>query len=381
MQNKKILIAPLNWGLGHATRCIPIINELHRQGAEVILASDGVALDLLKSEFPSLKIHQLPAYNIRYPYRNMMLSMATQMPKILRGAIAENCWLKNYLKENSVFAVISDNRFGFYNRKVKSIFITHQVNIKIPIALFQPLVNKINHYFIKKFDECWIPDFANEPNLAGHLSHGIADKQLKIKYLGVLSRMKYFAATQIYRAIAVLSGPEPQRTNLENIILKQFKEIVAKKTPAFEPRNTEIQLSETQAPPQYFNKFILVRGVTSEEKSDFSHTNIEIHNYLKTNDLNQKILESNLMICRSGYSTVMDLVNLKSRAILIPTPGQTEQEYLAEGLTANQSFYSQLQDDLNLEKALEQVPHFKGFDESFAQNDFLKEIISELLNN
>ena len=124
-----------------------------------------------------------------------------------------------------------------------------------------------------------------------------------------------------------------------------------------------------------------MRGVTSEQNSDFSHTNIEIHNYLKTNDLNQKILESEVMICRSGYSTVMDLVNLKSKAILIPTPGQTEQEYLAERLMANQNFYSQLQDNLNLENALEQVPNFKGFGDTFAQNDFLKEIISELLNN
>ena len=353
---KKILIAPLNWGLGHATRCIPIIDELLRQGAEVILASDGAALELLKKEYPHLPCHALPAYDIRYPFESMVLSMAFQMPKILRGCIKEHFWLNNFLKKNKIDIVISDNRFGFYNNKVKSIFMTHQINIDTP---FQLMVNKINHYFIKKFDVCWIPDFENTPNLAGQLSHFEGVNALTIQYLGSLSRMKKYAVEKIYKAIFVLSGPEPQRTILEGKIIEQI----------------EKNNFQSNVPPQYF----LVRGVTIDDGFEMNYKNIEIHNYLTTKDLNQKILESEVMVARSGYSTIMDLVNLEMKAILIPTPGQTEQEYLATELMENHIFFSQTQDDLNLKQAFHEVVNYKGFDNFFSENETLPKIISELL--
>lgn len=355
-QPKKILIAPLNWGLGHATRCIPIIDELLSQGAEVILASDGAALELLKKEYPHLPYHALPAYDIRYPFESMVLSMAFQMPKILRGCLKEHFWLNNFLKNNKIDIVISDNRFGFYNKKVKSIFMTHQINIAAP---FQFIVNTINWYFIKKFDVCWIPDFENAPNLAGQLSHFEDDNSLKIQYLGALSRMKKYAVEKQYKAIFVLSGPEPQRTILEGKIIEQLQK----------------ESTQLDAPPQY----LLIRGVTINDGFNINCKNIEIHNYLTTKGLNQKILESEVMVARSGYSTIMDLVNLEMRAILIPTPGQTEQEYLATELMKNHIFYSQMQDDLNLKHAFLEVNSYTGFDNFFSKNETLPKIISELL--
>ncbi len=363
---KKILIAPLNWGLGHATRCIPIIDEFLRQGAEVILASDGAALELLKKEYPHLPCHVLPAYDIRYPFESMVLSMAFQMPKILRGCIKEHFWLNNFLKNNKIDIVISDNRFGFYNNKVKSIFMTHQINIAAP---FQFIVNKINHYFIKKFDVCWIPDFENTPNLADKLSHFQSENSLKIQYLGSLSRLKKYDVEKKYQAIFVLSGPEPQRTILEKKIIDQLQK----------------EGNQLNSPPQYrltrdvVLPYLLVRGVTIDDGFEMTCENIEIHNYLITKDLNQKILESEVMVARSGYSTIMDLVSLGMRAILIPTPGQTEQEYLATELMKNHIFYSQNQADLNLKQAFMEVRNYKGFDNFFSKNETLPIIISELL--
>ena len=355
-QPKKILIAPLNWGLGHATRCIPIIDELLRQSAEVILASDGAALELLKKEYPHLPCHALPAYDIRYPFESMVLSMAFQLPKILRGCLKEHFWLNNFLKNNKIDIVISDNRFGFYNKKVKSIFMTHQINISAP---FQSIVNKINHYFIEKFDVCWIPDFEDVPNLAGQLSHFESMSSLKTQYLGSLSRMKRYAVEKKYKAIIVLSGPEPQRSILEKKIVEQLQK----------------ESSPLDAPTQY----LLVRGVTINDGFEMNCKNIEIYNYLTTKDLNQKILESEVMIARSGYSTIMDLVNLEMRAILIPTPGQTEQEYLATELMKNHIFYSQTQSELNLKHAFIEVENYKGFVNFFSKNETLPKIISELL--
>ena len=361
----KVLIAPLNWGLGHATRCIPIIEELRQQGAEVILASDGAAYDLLKREFPDLEIHVLPPYNIRYPFRSMLLSMAIQMPKILRGAIGEHLWLKKFLKNTPVDVVISDNRYGFFNPKARSIFMTHQVNILIPLPIMQPFVDAVNHFFIKKFDACWIPDFEGTPNLAGILSHGCFSKKLNIKYLGALSRFKKQVFEKKYTAAFVLSGPEPQRSILEKKIRAQL-----------------------DADKNVDHTYILIRGTiqtqTNEEFLNFpvgSHKNIEIHDVLTTHILNQKILESHVVICRSGYSSIMDLVALQQAAVLIPTPGQTEQEYLATELMRQNQFFSQNQDTFDLQTTLAEYPKYTNFRNFDAENGTLKEIVRELWEN
>ena len=356
---KKILVAPLNWGLGHVTRCIPIIDELERQGAEVILASDGAALELLKKEYPQRACYALPSYDIRYPFESMVMSMALQMPKILRGGIKEHFWLKDFLKKNKIDAVISDNRFGMFDKGVKSIFMTHQLNIQAPL---QSLVNEINKYCIQKFDECWVPDFEGEPNLAGLLSHEGIASSLNMQYLGSLSRMRKFDAVKKYKAILVLSGPEPQRSILEQKIIEQLENIV------------------TKNPKMPLHSFVLVRGVTQKGGKEIKSDKIEIHNYLTTRDLNVKILESEMMVARSGYSTVMDLVNLGTPAALIPTPGQTEQEYLATNLMQNSIFFSQTQSELNLEKIFLEIHKYAGFNNFALKNDTLQEKISELLN-
>jgi UDP-N-acetylglucosamine:LPS N-acetylglucosamine transferase len=355
----KILIAPLNWGLGHATRCMPIIEELRRQGAEVILASDGAAYDLLKREYPDLPIHLLPAYDIRYPFSSMVFSMAIQMPKILRGAIGEHFWLKKFLKNTPVDVVISDNRYGFFSRQTRSIFMTHQVNILIPMRLFQPIVNWVNHFFIKRFDACWIPDFEESPNLAGILSHGNFSKKLNVKYLGALSRFKKQFFETRYTAAIVLSGPEPQRSILEKKIRQELSE----------QQNSEAN-------------YILIRGTRSKnDVLDTKIPNLEIHDVLTSTVLNQKILESAVVICRSGYSSIMDLVYLQKVAILIPTPGQTEQEYLATELMRQKQFFSQTQAEFDMQTALTHYAEFKNFRNFDIETETLKEIISELLKN
>lgn len=373
-KKKTVIVAPLNWGLGHATRCIPIIEALQAAGATVILASDGGALDLLRREFPQLRAVELPAYNIRYPFRSMVLSMAFQGHKIGRGCILEYFWLKNFLKNEKIDVVISDNRFGFFNRKVRSIFMTHQVQILMPIQFLQPFVNGVNHFFIRRFDTLWIPDMQGNINLAGDLAHGFfvekLAKKLTINYLGTLSRMTYFTAPIKYRAIIVLSGPEPQRTILEENILIQLEKIIL----------------NTKDTPQYPSKFCLVRGVSDTQLT--SKTNewikgIEIHNMLTTNDLNQKIMESDAVICRSGYSSLMDLVALQKKALLIPTIGQTEQEYLAAELAHQNRFICQHQDALDLEKAFAELPQTRGFadflPEDSEKNETLQQVIRELL--
>ncbi|MFK8010258.1 MAG: glycosyltransferase [Saprospiraceae bacterium] len=352
---KKVLVAPLNWGLGHATRCIPIIRFLQKQNASVFLASDGRAFHLLKKEFPELPIFQLPAYNITYRTSNMMWDMAWQFPKMMRAIAHEKKGISKIVEKEKIDIIISDNRFGVFSQKTYNVFMTHQINLPIPIPLFRQIGNWLNRKMIQRFDECWIPDFEKKPNLSGKLSHGNfkLNNTTITKYIGSLSRIKKIESNIKRKAIIILSGPEPQRTFLEKKILDQ-----ALKLPF---------------------QFLLVKGQTEKQEHFYFNKNIEIVSFLTSEKLNQTIAESEIVISRSGYTTLMDLVALEKKAILIPTPGQTEQEYLARHFFEQKIFFSTSQKDFDLKNALEEVESFSGFEKSFFENSIFEKNVIEML--
>ena len=190
LNRKRVLVCPLNWGLGHATRCIPVIKELIRQEADVMIASDGDSLMLLQKEFPELKFQTLKAKTISYSENgNMVLQMIKSSPRLFRNVYDEHQQLKKIIKEFKIDIVISDNRYGCWSKDCYSVFITHQLNIQCPqeFKWLQPLLNRINHFFVRKYNECWVPDEKELPGLSGILSHG--DYYLPhVNYIGVLSR-------------------------------------------------------------------------------------------------------------------------------------------------------------------------------------------------
>lgn len=325
----KLIVASLNWGLGHATRCIPIVKELLKQGAEVILASDGRAYDLLNAEFPELKIYQLAPYDVTYANEKMALNIAGQLPKILMAIFREHKNILKIINQEQVDGIISDNRFGCYHSKVPSVFITHQLNIKIPLKPVEMFTRLINRKVIDRFHECWIPDFCGKENISGELSMPKSTKNAK--FIGPLTRFKKLAVPKIYDLAVLLSGPEPQRSILEKLIIDQVEELPV--------------------------KTIIIQGKT--ESIDRSNEGkLEIVSYLKGEELNEVLMASDIVIGRSGYSTIMDLLALGKKAILIPTPGQTEQEYLAELFHKRRVFYTVDQKDFNLKDALEKVVEF-----------------------
>jgi len=349
--HKKVLICVLNWGLGHATRCIPIIRELQRQNVEVALASDGRALDLLREEFPDLETFDLPAYNVTYRTGNMFLNIAPQLPKILHAVILERKRLKILAQKYQFDCIISDNRFGCFVENIPSVFMTHQLRIKMPFFILENIVAAVNQYFIRKFDTCWIPDRLENPNLSGDLSHNV--KSLKSEFIGVLSRMKSMDISPQYDVLIVLSGPEPQRTYLENIL-------------------TEQALASDQ-------KVLIIQGKTERKSHVFLNETTEVISYLTSEKLNEVICASKIVISRSGYSTIMDLAMTGKKAILIPTPGQTEQEYLADNLKRDKIFYSASQKAFNLNNALLKAENYSGFEKEFDDNEELEKAIKKLL--
>jgi predicted glycosyltransferase len=338
---KKILICPLDWGLGHASRSAAIIRELTREGHLVTLASDGAPLKLLKTEFPNLPVITLKGYGIQYQrYGPFFLKLIFSIPRIFFSIISEHRWLKATLLKHQFETVISDNRFGLWSNKTKCIFITHQLNIRLPWWL--GAVNLVNRWFISRYDECWVPDFSGPKNLAGDLSHP-AKPINNIKYLGILSRFKRpdkINWEQTNDLLVLLSGPEPQRSIFEKKILTQMSDI------AF--------------------KAIILRGLPLCEKPmATSNKNLVIYNHLPSNEMEKIILSSKIVLCRSGYSSLMDLATLLKKAILVPTPGQTEQEYLAKSLKERGICYSETQNQFDLKRCLEECKSYSGFTEDF----------------
>ncbi|MBS1744039.1 MAG: glycosyl transferase family 28 [Bacteroidetes bacterium] len=334
---KRILIAPLDWGLGHATRCIPLIKLLIQLGAKLFIAADGDIAQLLQKEFPGIAILRLKGYQVQYSKnRNSFFrKMLSQAPSIIRSIRKENKWLQKTIIQHEIDAVISDNRFGLHSTNIPSVFITHQLHIQTGNPLLNKLAQQINYRFIHKFSECWVPDSAGNINLAGTLSHPDQLPSIPVKYIGVLSRFHLSATTQNIDMLVLISGPEPQRSLFENILLEQL-------------------ISREE-------KIVVVRGLPGATTlPPVQKKNITFYNHCSANELNQLILQSKSIIARCGYSTIMDLVSLQRGAVLVPTPGQTEQEWLGNYLADKKIFITAAQEKFNLQQELEKLDTLPG---------------------
>lgn len=326
---KKVIVAPLNWGLGHASRCVPIIKSLIENNFIPVLASDGQALLFLQKEFPKLEYIELPSYNIGYA-KNLKWSLVLQTPKIVKAVKKERQIVENYIKNNSLNGIISDNRFGVRSKKIPSVYITHQVNILSGVST--SLTSKIHQKIIKKFDECWIPDVKEQPNLSGDLSK-ISDKSINVKFIGILSRFSIGSLPKVNDVLIIISGPEPNRSQLEEKLLSEFK--------------------------NFHGSLILVQGKVEEQQTISRINNITIYNFMLSDELQDQINKSELIVCRSGYSSIMDLAQLSKKAFFIPTNNQPEQQYLAQYLEAQKMVPFAKLNNFKLEM-LENVKDYKG---------------------
>lgn len=306
---KKILICPLNWGLGHATRCVPIIRNLISIGHEPVIVADGYSLKFLQLEFPALRFIDYASYKVKYSSgKSQITAMLIAFPSIIFGIIKEHRWLKRLLETEHFDQIISDNRFGLWHKNVPSIYITHQLMVKMPrgLKLLEPVIWVLNRIFIHKYNECWIPDDTTK-KLTGDLAHKYKLPK-NAKFIGLQSRFSFnnsIIVNNAYKVVAIVSGIEPQRSIFENFLIEKFRE------------------------KDY--KTLLISGQPGQSQTNKRIGNLEITSHLNSHDLAAILLGTEKIVCRSGYSTIMDLEALKClyKAEFIPTPGQTEQEYLA----------------------------------------------------
>ena len=319
----RIIVAPLNWGLGHATRCIPIINTILNLGYEAGIAGDGLSFEFLRSEFPKLSAHQLPHLNINYASSDFKRGMLRQSPEIVKSIFSDRYALAKICRLNQIDGIISDSRPGFVKKGIPSVFLSHQINLMFGSRMMEKIMRKSYARLIRSFTDIWIPDFAGDPNLSGDLSHG--KLPFEVKYIGPLSRFEQKLIPEERELLVILSGPEPQRSLLEFLVISQLRIVK--------------------------NPVTIVRGIPAEFKGDLP-TNINVLPLVNSEQLNELICSSKYVLCRAGYSSIMDLAKLMKKAILIPTPGQTEQEYLAKHLRDHPLFHIQTQDNLNISEGI-----------------------------
>lgn len=321
-----ILIAPLNWGLGHAARCIPLIVRYLREGHEVTLAGDGDALLLLRRHFPNLPYRALVPLRLRYSGGNSQVgAMALALPKLLIWALRDHHALDTLLRNETFDMVLSDNRFGCFSRRTRCVYLTHQLHIMLPDGWrwLEPVPERLHLRIARRYSEVWVPDFADSIGLSDHtslsgaLSHNVLPAwHDRVRYIGPLSRFEQVGSAQdstaqecstqdAFQVVAVLSGLEPQRTLLEQALIREW-----------------LGREET---------VLIVRGTLTAPPTTTHKRNITLVPYMGDRDLAAALRSARTVIARSGYSTIMDLhaLGVLHKAKLIPTPGQPEQEYLA----------------------------------------------------
>jgi len=311
---KTILICPLDWGLGHIARDLPLIKTFRQNGHRVIVAASPRLIQWLKTEYADVETTLFPGPDIRYGQNGLLiLKLALQLPELIWWYFREKKHSATLVARYQPDLIISDNRYGVRYKSVFSVIITHQLMLKLPrcIKWMEYPLHLVINKLIQGFNECWVPDFEKEFSLAGDLVHKY-QYPANIKLIGPLSRFdgsdlpqKNDVPPDPGTILAIISGPEPHRSRLENKLEKTFD-------------NTR-------------RKTIILRGKDfHKEFLKAKSSNREVYNHLPTDELLLKIMACETIIARSGYSTIMDMYILNRPLLMIPTPGQTEQQYLAK---------------------------------------------------
>jgi UDP-N-acetylglucosamine transferase subunit ALG13 len=314
---------------------VPLIRHLLEEGHQVTVAGNESQRRFIEESFAGIKTIHLEGYNVRYSstYSGFLLTLLSQLPRLLRTIRHEREWLEQQVKEHGFDGIISDNRYGLYHGTVPSVIITHQLQVQTGIGSFADQLTRQQHYsYLQRFSQCWIPDVPGKTNLGGTLSHP-AVLPAHTKYIGLLSQMhQRETATDGTHLLVLLSGPEPQRSLLSDIIWQQLQD--------------------------YTGAVVFVEGSSNVPSREHIPENISYHKRLTQQQLQPLIENASMVICRSGYSSLMDLLMLRRKAILIPTPGQTEQEYLAKHLQAQGVFLTMPQKSFVLADALHAAADF-----------------------
>jgi len=336
----KVLFAVGSWGLGHATRDLPLITRLLETGCEVAVVSTDRALSLLRRELgPHCEFFDWPdvpkplARTARVFYTKMALSV----PLVFRSILSEQRALQDLLRSRRFDRIISDNRFGVQSRRVDSYQIVHGLRAIAPRRnrQLELAVEYFSYSMLRRAKRIIVPDYEGE-GLSGELSHGLSFFEPdRLEYIGILASVRRRSVPVDVDYFVTISGPEPQRTILEELVLSQVDDL---------PGRVVVALGKPEEP------FRLRKCGRAQ-----------VFSYLDRRQQENMMNRSRLIVSRSGYTTLMELVELGAQALLIPTPGQTEQEYLSWLHNSRGTYLSVQQHRLQLGRDVERARRFRGF--------------------
>jgi UDP:flavonoid glycosyltransferase YjiC (YdhE family) len=342
-----VFVSPLNWGLGHSTRDIPLIEELLRQGHEVTIGTSGNALTLLQRECPECNFITFKDYPAPYSDSRFFLpSFIAGIPGLLRAFAVERKRLEQILAENKFDLIISDNRMCVYSSLIPSYFISHQLRYSMPGYLYplELMTIPFNSFFHSKFQGVIVPDIdpqGGSKNLSGKLSRSNLNvTKRRVYYAGILTSTKKMALIEDLDYLAIVSGPEPQRTKLEEIVMKQVQTLPGEK--------------------------VVLLGSPQKDLHQKVDGHTTVHSYVSTEEKAVLMNRARFIITRSGYTTMMELAELdKKHGLFTPTPGQTEQEYLSR-------YYARQAEDV--EKAMQ----YRGFPKMAKTEENVKRLYQDV---
>ncbi len=375
-----VMVCPLNWGMGHAARCVPVITMLQRYGLIVVVAGGEPVLQYLKGVFgTTVQYYYLPDIQMSYPLRgSFFLKMLWQLPRVFYSVWKEHILVQRLIDTTGARLLVSDNRYGLFSCKTKTIFITHQLFIKAPQGFhwLEPALFRCSQWFIRRFHSCWVPDFYDAENLSGDLSH--MRTLPKVRFVGPLSRFYAIDVTEEQSplpdgfpeefVLVILSGPEPQRSMLEKKLLRQF---CASENPVVFVRGVAYNMSEG-----LFHLDALNDHSNEKMKPDANAQHIGF-NHLPKEQLAYLIRRCTMVVCRPGYSTIMDLAVFGKKALVIPTPGQTEQEYLGGRMHEKGWVLSVAQEHVSISIHLKEACERKGIPRVPERTDLLEYAVYE----
>lgn len=354
-----VLVSPLNWGLGHAMRDVPVIRTLIDRGHEVTIAACGNSLAALQREFPDCRFIRFEDYPAPYSSGRLFLpKLALYFPLLLKAVAQEREESRRIISRGQYDLIISDNRLGVYSPQVPSLFITHQIHYNLspllwPLALLTSALNRFHH---RRFDRIIIPDNPPGPlSLAGKLSRTDSPaERLRTYYAGIMTSIPRRESPCDLDYLVLISGPEPQRTQLEKILLPQVRDLEGES--------------------------VVLLGSPQQNPDSTSSGQCSIRTYVSNEEKAALMNRARCIICRSGYTTMMEIAELQKRAgLFIPTPGQPEQEYLSSYYQRNGWFFSRSQYLLNLTEDLRIARDYYGFPQMSGTEENMRRLYKNVL--
>jgi uncharacterized protein (TIGR00661 family) len=356
---KHVLVSPLSWGLGHATRDLPIIRCMLARGHHVTVVATGRALALLRQEVPQCDFVEIKDYPTPYSATRFFVPKFLAMAPVMLAAIErETILVRRLFKRQKFDLILSDNRFRVRSDDVPSFCISHQLRFMTPQSLrfFEFLTEFFNWVYLRPFDRIIVPDAPDESqNLSGRMSHQM--RWLKpgkqVYYAGILASVSRMDVPEDVDVFVSISGPEPQRTELERIVMERIADVKA-------------------------DRIVITLGKPEVKEVRQVGRNITVYGYLDRKGQQEMMNRAKLVVCRSGYTTVMELAELGKKALMIPTPGQTEQEYLGRYYQEHGFFHSVSQYKLDLPRDIQEAGRMAGAPSSARTQDNLDKLYRDL---